>query len=379
MRRIKSDKNTYVIQVVPSGVGGIQTYANALEKRLQAEGIATDRLETYTVDITSPNMLLETLKKTKQIALNLIRLSKLARTHKKDKTTLILHCHVAANISFWENSLYSVLGRLLGIPSIFHVHSGVFYDEYIKSTVLIKKIRQAIFTIPSVIISLSIYWKRQIMQLDNINKEKIRVIYNFVDSNKFKRYNKHTCREILKLPPDKKIVFSIGRLFERKGYQYLIEAVPLIVKQRNDIQVFIGGKGPMREYLEQRIKELEIEDYVTLLGFIQGELLPVWLNAADVFVMPSLLETFPIVMLEALASGIPFVGSRVGAVPEIIISDDYGLLVEPANPQDLAEKMLIALEKKWNKEKIRKYAEQFTWERVAKRILEIYRRVLDEE
>nr|WP_255452938.1 glycosyltransferase [Thermococcus sp. GR4] len=183
----------------------------------------------------------------------------------------------------------------------------------------------------------------------------------------------------MKLPPDKKIVFSIGRLFERKGYQYLIEAVPLIVKQRNDIQVFIGGKGPMREYLEQRIKELEIEDYVTLLGFIQGELLPVWLNAADVFVMPSLLETFPIVMLEALASGIPFVGSRVGAVPEIIISDDYGLLVEPANPQDLAEKMLIALEKKWNKEKIRKYAEQFTWERVAKRILEIYRRVLDEE
>lgn len=69
----------------------------------------------------------------------------------------------------------------------------------------------------------------------------------------------------------------------------------------------------------------------------------------------------------------PFVGT---GVPEIIISEDYGLLCEPANPKDLAEKILIALEKEWDRKKIRKYVEHFTWENIAKKMLEVYKSVL---
>ena len=87
-------------------------------------------------------------------------------------------------------------------------------------------------------------------------------------------------------------------------------------------------------------------------------------------------EGNPTVMFEALGVGLPFVGTAVGGVPEIITSEDYGLLCPPADPECLAEKILIALEKEWDREKIRKYAEQFTWEEIAKRVINIYLKYL---
>ena len=100
------------------------------------------------------------------------------------------------------------------------------------------------------------------------------------------------------------------------------------------------------------------------------------MNAADLFVLPSLREGNPTVMFEALGAGLPFIGTKVGGIPEIISSEEYGFLVEPANPDDLAEKILIALYKSWDNKKIKKYAEQFTWENIAKRIINVYKEVL---
>jgi len=69
---------------------------------------------------------------------------------------------------------------------------------------------------------------------------------------------------------------------------------------------------------------------------------------------------------------VPVVATRNGGSEEIITSEDYGLLCEPGNPDDLAEKILIALEKEWGRERIRKYAEQFSWDVIARKILQIY-------
>lgn len=76
------------------------------------------------------------------------------------------------------------------------------------------------------------------------------------------------------------------------------------------------------------------------------------MNACDVFILPSLSEGNPTVMFECLGCGKPFVGTKVGGIPEIINSEDYSLLCEPANPKELAEKILIALDKGWDNEKI---------------------------
>jgi len=81
-------------------------------------------------------------------------------------------------------------------------------------------------------------------------------------------------------------------------------------------------------------------------------------------------------MFECLGCGKPFVGTKVGGEPEIITSEDYGLLCEPANSDELAEKILIALDKEWGCDKIREYAEQFTWENITEEIVVVYKSII---
>jgi len=118
---------------------------------------------------------------------------------------------------------------------------------------------------------------------------------------------------------------------------------------------------------------LGLGERVKLLGSVPGDQLTLWMNACDLFVLPSLSESFGIVQLEALACGRPVVATRNGGSEEVVISDDYGLLVDPADPEGLAEKILVALDREWDREAILAYAERYTWENIAKEIIKIYR------
>lgn len=97
----------------------------------------------------------------------------------------------------------------------------------------------------------------------------------------------------------------------------------------------------------------------------------------DVFVLPSLNEGNPTVMFECLGRGKPFVGTKVGGIPEIIVSDDYGLLCDPAKPKELAENILLALDTNWDSNLLNTYSTQFTWDEISKQILQIYSQVTD--
>lgn len=213
--------------------------------------------------------------------------------------------------------------------------------------------------------------KKDISILQKFNKNVI-YIPNGFNPKKLFVMDQYKARQVLGLPCDIKIIFTFGNLVERKGFQYLINSMTEILKVRKDVLCFIGGTGPMKQKLKMTIQKFGLEDHIKLIGFIPDEVIPYWLNAADVFVLPSLSEGNPTVMFEALGVGLPIVGTKVGGVPEIITSENYGLLCKPADPKDLAEKILIALDIEWDREKIRKYAEQFTWENIAKRIVEVY-------
>jgi len=202
-------------------------------------------------------------------------------------------------------------------------------------------------------------------------------IPNGFDSNRFNILDRWEARTRLGLPQDKKIIFSLGNLIMRKGFQYLIEAMKEIVSIETDILCFIGGRGPLRKKLEWQIGKLGLQDHIKLLGFIPNDEIPLWMNATDIFVLPSLSESFGIVQLEAMACGTPVVATYNGGSEEIITSEDYGLLCPPKDPKCLAEKILIALEKDWDREKIRKYAEQFTWDKVAENIINVYMGVIE--
>jgi len=184
-------------------------------------------------------------------------------------------------------------------------------------------------------------------------------------------------RERLDLPQDAKIIFTLGNLITRKGFNYLIDAMERVCSQRDDVLCFIGGAGPEKRSLERQIDRLRLGERVKLLGSVPGDQLTLWMNACDLFVLPSLSESFGVVQIEALACGKPVVSARNRGSEEVILSDDYGLLVEPADPGDLAEKILVALEREWDREAILAYAERYTWENVAKEIVGVYTQILE--
>ena len=209
----------------------------------------------------------------------------------------------------------------------------------------------------------------------NIPLQNVIPIPNGYDSKKFHPTDTQRCRETLHLPLDKKLILNVGNLYgEVKGHKYLIEAISHVVTKRKDILCLIIGAGKLRTALERQIRSLGLEDYVVLAGGKPHDEIPLWMNACDLFVLPSLNEGNPTVMFEALGCGKPFVGTKVGGVPEVIASDDYGLLVEPADPEGLAEKILVALDREWDREAILAYAERFTWENIAKEIVGVYAR-----
>ena len=166
-----------------------------------------------------------------------------------------------------------------------------------------------------------------------------------------------------------KILFSVGNLEERKGYSYLIEAMSIICKERDDVYCIIGGSGSIKSSLELKVRDFHLDNCIKFVGFIPDEMLKFWFNSCDIFVLPSLAEGSPIVMFEALNFGKPFVGTGVGGIPEIIISEDYGLLVKTEDSKDLSQKILYAIDKEWDSDYIINYSKQFNWTNICTKII----------
>lgn len=220
--------------------------------------------------------------------------------------------------------------------------------------------------------------KKFIEQLFPKYSNKLTVVPNGYDSNLFYLRNINECRDLLGLPKEKKIIFNISNLIDIKGHKYLIEALEKVVRDRQDILCIIAGKGYLRENLEHQISKTGLEKYVKLIGWINDEDIPVYLNACDLFVLPSLGEGNPIVMFEAISCGKPFIGTNVGGIPEIIVSEEYGLLCEPANSEQLSTLIINGLNKNWNSNKIEEYSKRFSWKAIAKETYEIYNELMFE-
>ncbi|WP_214041352.1 glycosyltransferase family 4 protein [Methanoculleus sp.] len=204
----------------------------------------------------------------------------------------------------------------------------------------------------------------------------VTVIPNGFRSDLFYPRGSLECRKALSLPHEKKIILTVGNLEPVKGQTYLVEAVQEIVRERKDILCVIVGAGKLSTALKRQIRSLGLEDYILLAGGKPHGEIPLWVNACDLFVLPSLSESFGVVQIEAMACGKPVVATRNGGSEEIVTSSEYGMLVEPANPEDLAEKILMALDREWDREAILTYAERFTWENIAKEITGVYGRIL---
>lgn len=224
------------------------------------------------------------------------------------------------------------------------------------------------------IISVSSALKKLMVSL-GIPDSKIAIIGNGVDTERFRLMERKCARRLLNLPEDVPILVCVASLREAKGQQHLMAAVGKIAPKHPELRLYLVGEGPEREKLEQLRLELGLPEVVTLVGSRNNEEIPLWLNAADLSLLPSLREGWPNVVMESLACGTPVVATPVGEIPEILASPEVGVIAEP-DAVSLAEAIDTALGRSWDRKAISENASRRPWTRVAAEVATYFQTVI---
>jgi glycosyltransferase involved in cell wall biosynthesis len=234
------------------------------------------------------------------------------------------------------------------------------------------------------LIAVSKYTVNELTDLYGINKNKVHVIYNGVDTERFKpRSNRVEIRREFGLDPKEKVVLFVGRLYHRKGLETLLRSIPPILREFINVKFVISGTGfkQKEENLRMLSKELGIEDNVTFLGYVPDEKLPLLYSASDLFVLPAIYENFPFAILEAQASGLPVISTNVGGIPEFLVDTENGFVIEPRNPTQLTQKLLTLLQdpklaKEMGENGRKLIKEQFDWRLITSQVIDLYHKLL---
>lgn len=179
-----------------------------------------------------------------------------------------------------------------------------------------------------------------------IAREKISVVPNSIAAANFLRPDPALAAEWrtrLGIASDERVVLSIGRLSPEKGHRYLIDAASLLVKsgQAPKLKVLIAGTGVLEASLAEQIAAAGAGNSVKLIGF-HADVKPLFM-IADLFVLPSLSEGSPMVLLESMAARVPVIATNVGGIPETVAGGDCADLVSPGDPGSLSRAILAAL------------------------------------
>lgn len=231
----------------------------------------------------------------------------------------------------------------------------------------------------NVVISLTEDMKGEIQRICNRD---VWVIPNGIDLQRFQNLpTKESIRSRLRLDNDEKIILFVGTLRPVEGVKYLIEAMNIIKQQNTTARLMLVGDGEERQGLEGLVKELKLGGCVTFVGKVPNERVPAYMAAADIFVLPTLSESFGIVNLEAMAAGLPVVASRVGGLPEIIEEGENGFLVEPKKPEQIADRVLMLLSDAGLRQNMaqsnRNKARRYSWQNTVGQLEALYRRLLE--
>ncbi len=180
---------------------------------------------------------------------------------------------------------------------------------------------------------------------------------------------------------------AIGRLIPRKGFQFLIRALPQIIdKTKHNFEIEIVGDGPYENELVSLADNLNVRSHIRFAGAVQYPNLPQKYRDADIFVLPSLSEGMPLVVLEAMGTGLPIVASRVEGIDELVEHDFNGALFDPGDVDTLAEcivKLINAGQAriKMGNASVKKLKrnERYNWKNIADAYLSLYEKTLTQD
>ena len=276
----------------------------------------------------------------------------------------IIHGHI-----YEAGAAAVTLGKLFGVPAVVTEHSSAFPRGFLQGPDLWKP-------------RLTFKWADMVMPVSRALQQAIesygitaqfRVIPNVVDPSVFfPRPGPRPGRAL------KRLLF-VGALEPShvKGVPYLLRALAQLCQHRDDWRLDVVGDGPARTEYERLAGELQLGEYITFHGLKSKQEVAEFMRRADLFVLPSLWENLPCVLIEAIASGLPIVASRIGGIPELV-DQETGMLVPAKDVTKLSfaiAEMLTAvarIDPRWIAQKAGKYSP----EAVGREIDSIYRQVL---
>jgi glycosyltransferase involved in cell wall biosynthesis len=267
---------------------------------------------------------------------NLFRILRYLRKHRPQ----LLHTQLE-----FSDILGTIAAKLLGIPCVSTLHTLDIYEEKKSATWRLKLRWFVLRNYCDKILAVSEKTRIHHLEGGRLGEKKVITLYNGLDISRFKKPDESIQQEIrqsLNLPLNRQIIITVAVLREPKGIQYMLKALPTILAKNPNTHYLIVGDGDYGDTLRDLVTAIGIQENVTFAG--RRTDIPALLSIGDVFVLPTLKDALPTVLIEALAAGIPIVASNVGGVPEIVEDGVNGLLVPPENPAELTRACLQFLQ-----------------------------------
>jgi len=358
-------KKLNILQVNTGRVwGGAEVHMRDLSKELQKRGhriiIACKKNRIVEEKLANEGLLVEHISS--GIA-GLISLLKIIRKEKID----VVHAHSGKD--FGLAIMAAKLSRKVKV--VLTRHMAIPMKNNLFKSFLNKKVDKFIAVSQATLESLINYNK--------IEKEKIILIHNGIDLNKYSStYKQNILKEEYKISAEIKLIGCVGRLDKAKGQQELIKAIPMIIKKLPYVRFILIGDDCAdgeKARLEDLIKKLELEPFVIFAGF-RNDIAQV-MHDLDIFILPSQQEAFPLVILEAMAQKKPVIATQVGGVGEIIKNKENGMLIEAKNTIAISKAIIYLLENKDEAQRMGQdgyqlVSKNFNLEQMVKKIETVY-------
>jgi glycosyltransferase involved in cell wall biosynthesis len=252
----------------------------------------------------------------------------------------IMHQPITDRVSFFKEAIFMLTARLLGVRVVGHLHGNQFTNLSENKRGWVRRVVGGVMRLPNVVITLSDGWRRYLHEQVS-PRLRVEVVPNTVDAD-FAGLARQIDISAPKSGDRCKVLF-VGSLGTRKGVLDILKAAPLVRQQAPQVEfTLVGGLevGAERQIIEQAQAEALAAGGVDFPGIVTGQPKLALFREADVFVLPSYKENFPISVLEAMAAGLPLVVTAVGALPEVLEEGTHCFFVQPGDAQALAERIV---------------------------------------
>jgi glycosyltransferase involved in cell wall biosynthesis len=283
---------------------------------------------------------------------------------------------------------FPIIDLLRRLPLVVHFQGPWAFESQIEGqSAALTKIKQLIeskvYQRADKLIAMTDAFKNFLVKNYYVDESNVEVIPGAVDTQRFSlNLNPHEARLRLNWPVDRPIVLVVRRLVKRMGLENMINAFVSVKQSVPDALLLIAGQGHYRPFLDQLIKEKNLENHVKLLGYLHDDSLPYAYRAADLTLVPTTaLEGFGLTAVESLASGTPTLVTPIGGLPEVVNGLSSAMILPDNSEAQLARYTSDALLNKItlpSADLCQRYAQQnFDWSVIAPQIIDLYRRVIN--